>query len=133
MARHLESQAKVRSTTQRRAANLWLIRGRIVELGLTSNVMLIAGIGLLLIGFGFKVAAVPFHMWTPDVYDGSPTPVTAFMATAVKAAGFAALVRVLQQAFAGLAVWHAAVWWLAVITMVAGNLIALSQRQLKRM
>jgi NADH-quinone oxidoreductase subunit N len=95
--------------------------------------MAVLGTGLLLIGFGFKVAAVPFHMWTPDVYDGAPTPVTAFMATAVKAAGFAALVRVLQQAFDGLAVWHATVWWLAVITMVVGNLIALYQRQLKRM
>ena len=57
------------------------------------------GLGLLLIGFGFKVAAVPFHMWAPDVYDGSPTPVTGFMATGVKAAAFAALVRVLIEAF----------------------------------
>ena len=57
------------------------------------------GLGLLLIGFGFKVAAVPFHMWAPDVYDGSPTPVTGFMATGVKAAAFAALVRVLMEAF----------------------------------
>jgi len=113
--------------------NLWLIHGRVLELGLGSNVMMVAGIGLLLIGFGFKVAAVPFHMWTPDVYDGSPTPVTAFMAAAVKAAGFAALVRVLHQAFDGLPIWHGAVWWLAVITMVVGNLIALAQRPLKRM
>ena len=113
--------------------NLWLIHSRVLELGLGTNVMLIAGIGLLLIGFGFKVAAVPFHMWTPDVYDGSPTPVTAFMAAAVKAAGFAALVRVLQQAFDGLSIWHGAVWWLAVITMVVGNLVALAQRPLKRM
>ncbi len=113
--------------------NLLLIHARVLELGLGSNLMAILGVGLLLIGFGFKVAAVPFHMWTPDVYDGSPTPVTAFMAAAVKAAGFAALVRVLHQAFAELPVWHAAVWWLAVITMVVGNLIALYQRQLKRM
>ena len=55
------------------------------------------GLGLLLIGFGFKVAAVPFHMWAPDVYDGSPTPVTGFMATGVKAAAFVALVRVLWR------------------------------------
>ncbi len=113
--------------------NLLLIHARVLELGLGSSLMAILGVGLLLIGFGFKVAAVPFHMWTPDVYDGAPTPVTAFMAAAVKAAAFAALVRVLHQAFAGLPVWHAAVWWLAVITMVAGNLIALAQRQLKRM
>ncbi|MBI4420138.1 MAG: NADH-quinone oxidoreductase subunit N, partial [Gemmatimonadetes bacterium] len=71
--------------------------------------------------------------WTPDVYDGSPTPVTAFMAAAVKAAGFAALVRVLHQAFDGLPIWHGAVWWLAVITMVVGNVVALAQRPLKRM
>jgi NADH-quinone oxidoreductase subunit N len=113
--------------------NLLLIHARIAGLGLQTNLMAVAGVGLLLIGFAFKVAAVPFHMWTPDVYDGSPTPITGFMATAVKAAGFAALVRVLQQGFGGMAVWHAAVWWLAVITMVAGNLIALYQRQLKRM
>jgi len=115
------------------STNLVLIHHRILELGLRSNVMLAAGVGLLLIGFGFKVAAVPFHMWTPDVYDGAPTPVTAFMAAAVKAAGFAALVRVLQQAFDGLAFWQGALWWLAAITMVAGNLIALAQRQVKRM
>ena len=113
--------------------NLLLIHARIAGLGLQTNLMAVAGVGLLLIGFAFKVAAVPFHMWTPDVYDGSPTPITGFMATAVKAAGFAALVRVLQQGFGGMAVWHAAVWWLAVITMVVGNLIALYQRQLKRM
>jgi NADH-quinone oxidoreductase subunit N len=113
--------------------NLLLIRANIAALGLQTNLMVFAGIGLLLVGFGFKVAAVPFHMWTPDVYDGSPTPISGFMATAVKAAGFAALVRVLQQGFGGMAVWHAALWWLAVITMVVGNLIALSQRQLKRM
>jgi NADH-quinone oxidoreductase subunit N len=113
--------------------NLLLIHARIAGLGLQTNLMAIAGVGLLLIGFAFKVAAVPFHMWTPDVYDGSPTPISGFMATAVKAAGFAALVRVLQQGFGGMAVWHAAVWWLAVITMVVGNLIALYQRQLKRM
>ena len=113
--------------------NLLLIHARIAGLGLQSNLLAVAGVGLLLIGFAFKVAAVPFHMWTPDVYDGSPTPVTGFMATAVKAAAFAALVRVLQQAFGGMPVWHAAIWWLAVITMIAGNLIALHQRQLKRM
>jgi NADH-quinone oxidoreductase subunit N len=113
--------------------NLLLVHARIAGLGLQTNLMAVAGVGLLLIGFAFKVAAVPFHMWTPDVYDGSPTPVSGFMATAVKAAGFAALVRVLQQGFGGMAVWHAAVWWLAVLTMVVGNLIALYQRQLKRM
>jgi NADH-quinone oxidoreductase subunit N len=95
--------------------------------------MLLIGLGLLLVGFGFKVAAVPFHMWAPDVYDGSPTPVAGYMATAVKAAGFAALSRVLAEGFDGVVAWHAIVWWLAVATMVMGNLIALAQRTLKRM
>ena len=71
------------------------------------SLMAALGLGLLLIGFGFKVAAVPFHMWAPDVYDGSPTPVTGFMATGVKAAAFAALVRVLIEAFpSAIAVWQ---------------------------
>jgi len=92
------------------------------------------GLGLLLIGLGFKVAAVPFHMWAPDVYDGSPTPVTGFMATGVKAAAFAALVRVLLETFPSAAsVWQPVVAALAVASMVVGNLIALSQRSLKRM
>jgi len=82
------------------------------------SVMLLAGLALLIVGFGFKIAAVPFHMWAPDVYDGSPTPVTAFMATGVKAAAFAALFRVLNQAFGPVAVWHDIVWWLAVVTMI---------------
>ena len=97
------------------------------------SVMLLAGLALLLIGFAFKVAAVPFHMWAPDVYDGAPTPVTAFMATGVKAAAFAALFRVLIEGFAHAGAWPEIVWWLAVITMVGGNLVALAQRSLKRM
>src|SRR6185369_14324848 len=84
--------------------------------------------------FGFKAAAVPFHMWTPDVYDGAPTPVTAYMAAAVKAAGFAALLRVVLHALGGAtAAWQDIVWWLAVLTMIVGNLVAIAQRQLKRM
>ncbi|MDH3457803.1 MAG: NADH-quinone oxidoreductase subunit N, partial [Gemmatimonadota bacterium] len=114
--------------------NLTLIFVEITSLELQSNVMLIAGVALLLVGFGFKVAAVPFHMWTPDVYDGAPTPVTAFMAAAVKAAAFAALLRILLQALGPVDIlWTEAVWWLAAVTMVVGNLIALAQRQLKRM
>ena len=114
--------------------NLTLIFVEITSLELQSNVMLIAGVALLLVGFGFKVAAVPFHMWTPDVYDGAPTPVTAFMAAAVKAAAFAALLRILFQALGPVEVlWTEAVWWLAAVTMVVGNIIALAQRQLKRM
>ena len=92
------------------------------------------GLGLLLIGLGFKVAAVPFHMWAPDVYDGSPTPVTGFMATGVKAAAFAALVRVLLEAFpSATSVWQPIIAALAIASMVVGNLVALSQRSLKRM
>ena len=83
---------------------------------------------------GFKISAVPFHMWAPDVYDGSPTPVTGFMATGVKAAAFAALVRVLMEAFpSAIALWQPVVAGLAIASMVAGNLIALAQRSLKRM
>ncbi|MGH7499121.1 MAG: NADH-quinone oxidoreductase subunit N [Gemmatimonadales bacterium] len=92
------------------------------------------GLGMLLIGLGFKVAAVPFHMWAPDVYDGSPTPVTGFMATGVKAAAFAALVRVLLEAFPSAApVWQPVVAAMAIASMVVGNLVALAQRPLKRM
>jgi len=116
------------------ATNLTVIDLQLRSLALGSNAMLAIGIGLLLVGFGFKVAAVPFHMWTPDVYDGAPTPVTAFMAAAVKAAGCAALARVLLHGFGGaVAVWQHAVWWLAALTMAAGNLIALAQAQVKRM
>jgi NADH-quinone oxidoreductase subunit N len=92
------------------------------------------GLGLLLIGLGFKVAAVPFHMWAPDVYDGAPTPVTGFMATGVKAAAFAALVRVLLEGFpSATAIWQPVVAGLAIASMVLGNLAALVQRPLKRM
>jgi NADH-quinone oxidoreductase subunit N len=92
------------------------------------------GLGLLLIGLAFKVAAVPFHMWAPDVYDGSPTPVTGFMATGVKAAAFAALVRVLMEAFPSAAsVWQPIIAGLAIASMVLGNFVALAQRSLKRL
>jgi NADH-quinone oxidoreductase subunit N len=113
--------------------NLSQIGSQVQSLGLGQSPMLLAGLALLLVGFGFKVAAVPFHMWAPDVYDGAPTPVTGFMATAVKAAAFAALLRVLVEAFGAVPVWHTIVWWLAVATMVAGNLVALAQRTVKRM
>jgi NADH-quinone oxidoreductase subunit N len=92
------------------------------------------GLGLLIIGLAFKVAAVPFHMWAPDVYDGAPTPVTGFMATGVKAAGFAGLTRILVEAFpTALSQWQPIVAIIAIVTMVVGNLIALVQRPLKRM
>jgi NADH-quinone oxidoreductase subunit N len=92
------------------------------------------GIALLVVGFGFKVAAAPFHMWAPDVYEGAPTPITAYMAAAVKAAAFAAFFRLWLEAFPTLlASWHEAVWWLAALTMVVGNVVALAQRNIKRL
>ena len=92
------------------------------------------GAALLLIGFSFKVALVPFHMWTPDVYQGAPTSVTAFMAIGAKVAGFAALMRVFVLAFPSLSHYFTPVLWiLAVLTMVLGNVIAISQTNIKRM
>jgi NADH-quinone oxidoreductase subunit N len=93
------------------------------------------GFGLLLAGFAFKVAAVPFHMWTPDVYEGAPTPVTALMSVGVKAAAFVAMVRVFVQVTKGLDPQLPAMVFtaLALFTMVGGNLLALPQRNVKRM
>jgi NADH-quinone oxidoreductase subunit N len=96
-------------------------------------ILALMGLGLILIGFGFKVAAVPFHMWTPDVYEGAPTPITGWMATGVKAAAFAALARILYSVFPHIEHWQPIVALLAVLTMVVGNLIALNQRSLKRL
>ncbi len=98
------------------------------------TLLLFAGAALILVGLGFKVAAAPFHMWTPDVYEGAPTTVTAFMATATKAAGFAALLRVFVVGFAPLlSTWQPIVAVISAVTMIAGNVIALSQTNLKRM
>ena len=93
------------------------------------------GLGLMLIGFAFKVAAVPFHWWTPDVYVGAPTAVTTFMSVGAKAAGFAALVRVLMVSFSPTFTldWQIAIAVLAVLTMTLGNLAALAQKDVKRM
>jgi NADH-quinone oxidoreductase subunit N len=88
----------------------------------------------MVIGFGFKVAAVPFHMWTPDVYEGAPTPVTAFMAVGVKLAAFAAFVRVFLVDFSNVgAHWQTVVWIVAALTMTVGNVIAAVQTNIKRM
>jgi NADH-quinone oxidoreductase subunit N len=98
------------------------------------SLLLALGGGLMLVGFGFKIAMVPFHMWTPDVYDGAPSHVTGFMATGIKAAAFAALIRftlVLLPALS--AIWFPLLAVLAVLTMTAGNLIALAQSNIKRM
>lgn len=95
--------------------------------------LLPVGMGLLLVGFGFKVALVPFHMWTPDVYQGAPTPVTAFMSVATKTAAFAGLIRVLAAVASHDRPWLLALAGLAVLTMTLGNLAALRQTSLKRM
>ena len=108
--------------------------------------LLFAGAALLIIGFGFKIALAPFHVWTPDVYEGAPTPVTAFMAAGPKAAGFAAFMRVFLVAFPLVAVtaqtsrgaqlhsaWLGALWLMAILTMSVGNVVALVQTNVKRM
>ena len=102
--------------------------------GTAQGPLLLFGIALIGIGFAFKVSAVPFHMWTPDVYEGAPLPVTAFMSAGVKAAAFAAFFRIFLVSFRGsYESWYGVMWWLAAITMVAGNLLALVQTNVKRM
>ena len=91
------------------------------------------GLALLIIGVGFKVALVPFHMWTPDVYSGAPTPVTAFMSAAVKAAGFALLIRIFLTGMPHVERWDNLMWLIAILTMTVGNLMALRQNSVKRM
>lgn len=94
----------------------------------------LVGMGLLLAGFSFKVAAVPFHMWTPDVYEGAPTPITGFMSVGVKAAAFGAFVRVFFESFPELQMsWSQILWIVAVLTMILGNLAAIVQDNIKRM
>lgn len=106
----------------------------VVQAGSANPILFLIGSTLLLVGFGFKIAAVPFHMWTPDVYQGSPTPVTAFMSVAVKAAGFAALIRVFLVLFPGISEHLTPILWvMAALTMVVGNIVALAQNNIKRM
>jgi NADH-quinone oxidoreductase subunit N len=94
----------------------------------------LAGFALILVGLGFKVAAVPFHMWTPDVYQGAPTPVTGFMAAGAKAAGFAALLRVFVSGFGNYSVdWRPLIFILAVASLLVGSIVALVQQDVKRM
>ncbi|HIM12378.1 TPA: NADH-quinone oxidoreductase subunit N [Candidatus Poribacteria bacterium] len=101
---------------------------------LTNNMLVVVGMFLLIVGFGFKVGLVPFHQWAPDVYDGAPTSVAAFIATGPKAAGFAAFFRVFIESFSGLEnEWTIAITILAVLTMTVGNLAAIAQRNIKRM
>jgi NADH-quinone oxidoreductase subunit N len=101
----------------------------------SENLLLLSiGAALILVGFGFKVAAVPFHMWTPDVYQGAPSAVTAFMSSGAKIAGFAALLRVFATAFPSISVNMTDILWaLAALTMVLGNVIAIAQTNIKRL
>src|SRR6202008_3374577 len=115
--------------------------------------LVLAGLGLMLVGFGFKISAVPFHMWAPDVYQGAPTTITSFIATGSKAAAFAALIRVLGVGLRGAQAgrwggggvfgavalrgaqpdWSALLWGIAALTMTVGNVVALAQSNLKRL
>lgn len=105
-----------------------------VQSGVDNPVLLLVGAGLILVGLGFKVAVVPFHMWTPDVYQGAPSAVTAFMAVGAKAAGFAALLRIFVLAFPAISANLTPVLWvLAALTMILGNFIAIAQKNIKRL
>jgi len=111
-----------------------LIAQRLAQLGSEQRVLLTAGMALLIVGFGFKIAAVPFHLWAPDVYEGSPTAVTALMAVGIKAAAFAAFARIFMHTFELFAAdWRGVLWVLSVLTMTVGNVTALLQRNIKRM
>jgi NADH-quinone oxidoreductase subunit N len=109
--------------------NLYRMAQRLVSL---NPGFLALGVVLILAGLGFKISAVPFHQWTPDVYEGAPTPITAFLSVGSKAAGFAALLRVLYVALPP-AGWVTIVSWIAAISMTLGNLVALSEQNIKRM
>jgi NADH-quinone oxidoreductase subunit N len=96
--------------------------------------LLLVGVGLLLVGFAFKLSFVPFHMWTPDVYEGAPTAVTAFMSVGTKAAVFGALLRLVTEALPAVRPgWASVLWALALLTMILGNVAAITQRNVKRM
>ncbi|KXK49956.1 MAG: NADH-quinone oxidoreductase subunit N [Chloroflexi bacterium OLB13] len=114
--------------------------GGIVEAGSSAIFYLVIGAALIVVGLGFKVAVVPFHMWTPDVYEGAPTPVTAFMSVGAKIGGFAALLRVLVTALPFLVagqtvepVWQNTIMIVAALTLIVGNFVAISQSNIKRM
>ncbi|MEK6693010.1 MAG: NADH-quinone oxidoreductase subunit N [Nitrospirota bacterium] len=110
------------------------IAAYITKAGLTGNKTLLLSVIFLVVAFGFKIAAVPFHMWAPDVYEGAPTSITAFMSVGPKAAGFAVLGRVFYEAFGEFHIeWSNILLPLSILTMVIGNIIAISQTNIKRM
>ena len=107
---------------------------RIAAQSMSGNPMILLGIGLLIVGFGFKIAAVPFHMWSPDAYEGAPAVVTGFMSTGVKAAAVAAFVRVFLKGLDPMiADWAPVLWWIAAATMIIGTVVGVAQTSLKRM
>ena len=116
------------------STNLGDIAGFLATNTLEHEGLLLGGFALLLVGFGFKASAAPFHVWTPDVYQGAPTPVTAFMASASKAAAFAALLRVFVSTFATYRLdWQPLIWAIAVLTLLVGSFLAIVQTDVKRM
>ena len=116
------------------STNLFKIAEVVQNPSAQSNPLLLMGLVLLIIGFGFKVASVPFHMWAPDVYQGAPTPITAFMAVGPKAAAFAAFFRVFAETFPEMAPsWEIILSTIAVLSMFFGNLGAIMQTNIKRM
>jgi NADH-quinone oxidoreductase subunit N len=116
------------------STNLAVIKTFLATSVVTDETMLFIGFALVLVGLAFKVAAAPFHSWTPDVYQGSPSPVVAYMASGVKAAGFAGMIRVFVVAFGQYAdTWKPAVYALAVLTLLVGAILAVRQTDVKRM
>jgi NADH-quinone oxidoreductase subunit N len=116
------------------STNLTEIAQFLAKTTLLHDGVLLVGMMFLLVGLGFKVAAAPFHMWTPDVYQGAPSPVTAFMAAATKAAAFAAILRVFVGALDTYSVdWRPAVWVLAALSLLVGSIAAVVQTDVKRM
>ena len=116
------------------STNLSRISTLLTQSTLQGRLLFVTGVYLLLIGLAFKVAAVPFHFWVPDVYEGAPTSVTGFMAVSVKAAAFAGWARIFLHHLAPLqSEWNSPLWVIAILTMTIGNLLAIAQSSVKRM
>jgi NADH-quinone oxidoreductase subunit N len=114
--------------------NIERLSTAIAAQSMSGNPMILLGTGLLIIGFCFKIAAVPFHMWSPDAYEGAPAVITGFMSTGVKAAAVAAFVRVFLKGLDPMiADWAPVLWWIAAATMVVGTVVGVAQTSLKRM
>jgi NADH-quinone oxidoreductase subunit N len=114
--------------------NIERLSTAIAARAMSGNPMILLGMGLLIVGFAFKIAAVPFHMWSPDAYEGAPTVITGFMSTGVKAAAFAAFVRVFLKGLDPMNLdWAPVIWWIAAATMIVGTVVGVAQTSLKRM